>query len=47
MWSIICFLLLLVIGVMVGGVALFIAWQVIRFILNLFCFILFGQDEVF
>ena len=47
MWSIICFLLLLVIAVMVGRVVLFLAWQIIRFVLNLICFILFGQDEVF
>ncbi len=47
MWSVICFLLLLGIGVMLAGVALFVAWQIIRFVLNLICYILFGQDEVF
>lgn len=47
MWSVICFLLLLVIGVMVGVVVLWLAWQIIRLILNLICSVLFGQDEVF
>ncbi len=47
MWSVICFLLLLAIGIMLGGVALWIAWQIIRLILNLICYVLFGQDEVF
>lgn len=47
MWSVICFMFLLAIGVMVGGVVLWIAWQIIRLILNIICSILFGQDEVF
>lgn len=47
MWSIICFLLILAIAVMVGGVVLFIAWQIIRFVLNLICFLLLGEDEMF
>lgn len=47
MWSIICFLFLLAIGVMVVVVALWVGWQIIRFILNLICGILFGESEVF
>lgn len=47
MWSIICFLLLLAIGVMVGVVVLWLAWQIIRLILNLICGILFGEGEAF
>lgn len=47
MWSIICFLLILAIAVMVGGVVLFIAWQIIRFVLNLIFFLLIGEDEMF
>lgn len=47
MWSEICFLLLLAIVVMIGGVVLFIVWQIIRYALNLICFFLFGEDEIF
>lgn len=47
MWSIICFLLILAIVVMAAGVVLFIAWQIVRFVLNLVCYLLFGQDEIF
>lgn len=47
MWSIICFLLILAIGAMVAGVVLFVAWQIVRFVLNLVCYLLFGQDEIF
>lgn len=47
MWSVICFLLVLAIGVMVGVVVLWLAWQIIRFVLNLLCFLLFGEDEMF
>lgn len=47
MWSIICFLLILAIVFMVGGVVLFIAWQIIRFVLNLICFLILGEDEMF
>lgn len=47
MWSIICFLFLLAIGVMVGVVVLWVAWQIVRLILNLICGILFGESEVF
>lgn len=47
MWSVISFLLLLAIGIMLGVVVLFVAWQIIRFVLNLICFILFGEDEAF
>lgn len=47
MWSIICFLLILAIAVMVGGVVLFIAWQIIRFVLNLIFFLLIGEDAMF
>lgn len=47
MWSIICFLFLLAIGVMVGVVVLWVAWQIVRLILNLICGILFGEGEVF
>lgn len=47
MWSLIGFIALIAIVVMVGGVALWVAWQIIRLILNLICYIIFGQDEVF
>lgn len=47
MWSLIGFIALIAIVVMVGGVALWVAWQIIRLILNLICYIFFGQDEVF
>lgn len=47
MWSVICFLLSIGIIVMLAVVALFIAWQVVRFVLNLICYLLCGQDEVF
>lgn len=46
-WWIICAILLGGIGLMVAGVVLWIVWQVVRFILNLICFLFFGQDEVF
>lgn len=47
MWSLIGFIALIAIVVMVGGVVLWVAWQIIRLILNLICYIIFGQDEVF
>lgn len=47
MWGIICFIFLVAIVVMVGSVFLWLAWQIIRFVLNLICYLLFGQDEVF
>ena len=46
-WWIICVILLGTIGIMVAGVVLWLVWQVIRLVLNLICYILFGQDEVF
>lgn len=47
MWSVICFILLLIIGVIVGSAVLWLAWQIVRFVLNLICYIFLGQDEVF
>lgn len=47
MWWIVCAILLGGIGLMVAGVVLWIAWQIVRFILNLICSLIFGQDEVF
>lgn len=47
MWPVICFVLLLIIGVMIAVVVLWLAWQIVRFVLNLICYLLFGQDEVF
>lgn len=47
MWALICYIALIAIGVMVGVVALWLAWQIIRLVLNLICGILFGQGEVF
>lgn len=47
MWTLICYIALIAIGVMVGVVVLWLAWQIIRLVLNLICGILFGQGEVF
>lgn len=47
MWALICYIALIAIGVLVGAVVLWFAWQIIRLVLNLICGILFGQGEVF
>lgn len=47
MWVVICYIALIAIGVMVGVVALWLAWQIFRLALNLICGILFGEGEMF
>ena len=47
MWSVICFLAILAIVGMLAFVALWLVWTIIRFILNLFCAIVFGEEEMF
>ena len=47
MWSVICFILALIIVVMVAVVVLYVAWAIIRFVLNMICAVLFGESEMF
>lgn len=47
MWSVICFILALAIVVMLAVVVLYVAWAILRFILNMICGLLFGEDEMF
>lgn len=47
MWWILAIIALVAIGIMLAGVALWLIWQIVRFILNLICSIFFGQGEAF
>ena len=47
MWSVICFILALAIVVMLAVVVLYVAWAIIRFVLNMICALLFGESEMF
>lgn len=47
MWSVICFILALAIVIMLALVVLYVAWAIIRFVLNMICALLFGESEMF
>lgn len=47
MWWLIGYIALIAIGIMVGVVVLWLAWQIIRLVLNIICSIIFGTGEIF